>query len=317
MKRALALVTLLCFCAGVGAQTPSTPPPAQQPTPSTQQPGQQAAPGQQPPPLSQYTAAGPVSLSAEPHHRLVLQNNFVHVYNVSVPPLDATLLHTHDLPYLYVTLDPSEITDAVVGQPEIHMTLQDGETRYNPGHFTHLVRTDSGLAFHNITVELPHNQGTARNLCKEVLPGQPTNCPQESASEKKSPPEANESPRAAAKRRSAEARESANNASRETGDDEVPYFETDEVRVDLRKVSSGRDYIEQAPQMHALLVALTNANLDANLGGEHIQFLHGGDVLWMPAGVHRRVVDFLGTHSSFLLILFKDSGSGASGVPAP
>ena len=56
-----------------------------------------------------------------------------------------------------------------------------------------------------------------------------------------------------------------------------------------------------------MVVALTGANLDANLGGEHIQFLHGGDILWMPAGTARKVVDFLGTHSSFLLIAFKDS----------
>jgi hypothetical protein len=30
-------------------------------------------------------------------------------------------------------------------------------------------------------------------------------------------------------------------------------------------------------------------------------------VLWLPAGQHRRIVDFLGTRSSFLLISFKDS----------
>ena len=36
----------------------------------------------------------------------------------------------------------------------------------------------------------------------------------------------------------------------------------------------------------------------------HLQFLHGGDVLWMAARISRRVVDFLGTHSSFLLISF-------------
>src|SRR5689334_19439930 len=47
---------------------------------------------------------GPVPISEEPHHRLVLQNDFTRVYDVTVPPLDTTLLHQHDLPYLYVTL---------------------------------------------------------------------------------------------------------------------------------------------------------------------------------------------------------------------
>jgi hypothetical protein len=118
-----------------------------------------------------------------------------------------------------------------------------------------------------------------------VIPGQPTECPQpqaasDSASGKRKPSEASEEP--------------------------VPYFETDEIRVDLYHVAGAKDYVDAAPKVHALLVALTDANLDANLGGEHISFLHGGDVLWMPAGQHRRIVDFLGTRSSFLLISFKD-----------
>lgn len=307
MQRALMFAAV---CALICAQTPLSAAGQQTPALSGQQPAvlsdgqpssgaqqptgpyrQQTSPvGQSPPPLASQVPGAPttpVPITAEPHHRLVLQNDFVHVYNVGVPPLDATLLHQHDLAYLYVTLGQAEIVNAVVGQPQVNLELQDGETHYNPGHFAHLVRTDSGLAFHNITIELVHNQGTAHNLCKEVLPGQPSDCPLESASGKK--------------------------PSAEAADDVVPYFETDEVRVELRKVSSGRDYVEEAPKMHALLVALTNANLDANLGGEHIQFLHGGDVLWMPAGTHRRVMDFLGTHSSFLLISFKVSG----GDPGP
>src|SRR6202035_1107164 len=91
--------------------------------------------------------------------------------------------------------------------------------------------------------------------------------------------------------------------------EDVPYFETDEVRVDLHKVSGGNDYVDAAPKVDALLVGLTNSNLDVNLGGEHIVFLHGGDVLWLPAGQPRRIVDFLGTHSAFILISFKDSAA--------
>jgi hypothetical protein len=220
----------------------------------------------------------------------VLQNDFTKVYNVMVSPLDATLLHQHDHPYLYVTLGPADIVNAIVGKPELHQSLQDGETHYSPGSFAHIARTDSGMPFHNITIELIHPQGTAKNLCKEVLPGQPVECRQQQAAGN------------AAKGKK---------TSPESVDDDVPYFETDEIRVDLFKVSSGRDYVDPAPKVHSLLVALTDANLDANLGGEHISFLHGGDVLWLPAGQHRRIVDFLGTRSSFLLISFKDS------TPAP
>jgi hypothetical protein len=242
-------------------------------------------------PQNPIAPPGPVPISEEPHHRLVLQNDFTRVYNVMVPPLDTTLLHQHDHPYLYVTLGPADIINAIVGKPELHQILQDGETHYSPGSFAHIARTDAGMPFHNITIELLHPQGTAKNLCKEVLPGQSVDCPPpqqtagNTAKGKKTPPE--------------------------SADDDVPYFETDEIRVDLFKVSSGRDYVDPAPKVDALLVALTDVNLDANLGGEHLQFLHGGDVLWLPAGQHRRIVDFLGTRSSFLLISFKD------GAPAP
>src|ERR1700738_525130 len=258
-----AMMLWVLLCAALRAQAPGSNFPLQNPT----------------------APPGPVPINEEPHHRLVLQNDFTHVYNVMVPPLDATLLHQHDLPYLYVTLGPADIVNAIVGKPELHQILHDGETHYTPGKFAHVARTDTGLPFHNITIELVRPQGTTKNICKDVIPGQPTDCPQPQAA----------STGASGKRKPSEAAE-----------EPVPYFETDEIRVDLYQVAGAKDYVDAAPKVHALLVALSNANLDANLGGEHISFLHGGDVLWMPAGQHRRIVDFLGTNSSFLLISFKD-----------
>jgi hypothetical protein len=268
MKPALALVCMMWTCGATRAQAPVLSLPQQYPT----------------------APPGPVAIGEEPHHRLVLQNDFTRVYTVMVPPLDSTLLHQHDFPYLYVTLGPADIVNAIPGKPEVHETLQDGETHFSPGHFAHFARTDSGMPFHNITIELLHPQGTAKNLCKNVLAGQPLECQQQVA---------------------ASIAKGKRNAPEPAADDDVPYFETDEVRVDLFKVSSGRDYVDATPKTSALLVALTDANLDVNLGGEHLQFLHVGDVAWLAAGQDRRVVDFLGTRSSFLLISFKDS------APAP
>jgi hypothetical protein len=54
---------------------------------------------------------------------------------------------------------------------------------------------------------------------------------------------------------------------------------------------------------------MSNANLEVSLGGEHAAFLHEADVLWLPVGTSRKVVDLLGTKSKFLLITFKDSGA--------
>jgi len=271
MKPALILLCFLFLSSNVQAQAPSSAPPQQ----------------------NSITPLGPVPIGEEPHHRLVLQNDFTHVYTVMVPPLDATLLHQHDFPYLYVVLGPADIINAIVGKPELHQTLQDGEMHYSPGHFAHIARTDSGIPFRNITIELNHPQGTLKNLCKDVLAGQPLDCPP---------------PQAAADADKSIAR-GKKPAPPEPATDDVPYFESDEVRAELHKVSSGRDYVDAAPKTHALLVALTDANLDVNLGGEHLQFLHAGDVLWLPSGQHRRVVDFLGTRSGFFLISFKDGAA--------
>jgi hypothetical protein len=277
MKSALALICVAFCCAAVRAQAPDTNPTQQAPSPSL--------------PLQNPTAPqGPVPITEEPHHRLVLQNDFTHVYNVTVPPLDTTLLHQHDLPYLFVVLGPADINNNITGKGELHQVLADGEVHYSPGHFSHIVRTDSGMAFHNVTVELVRPQGTPKNLCKDVLQGAPLNCPD--------PAPAPASPATKGKK-------AAPKVSQQDRDD-VPYFETDEIRVDLHRVSSGDDYVDATPKTDALLIGLTNANLDANLGGEHIQFLHGGDVMWLPAGQRRRIVDFLGTHSGFLLVSFKD-----------
>jgi hypothetical protein len=287
MKPALVLVYIFLCCSGTYAQTTGSTP-QQTATPSPPQASPSYLPMQNP-----TAPQGPVAISDEPHHRLVLQNDFVRVYNVMVPPLDFTLVHKHDLPYLYVVLGPADIINVITGKPELHQVLQDGETHYSPGHFTHLVRTDSGVPFHNITVELARPQGTPKNLCKEVLAGAPLGCPEKKTS---------------AEGKSKTARDQMEPAA--TPND-IPYFETDEVLLDLHKVSGGNDYVDASPKFDALLIALTNANLDANLAGEHIQFLHGGDVLWLPAGQRRHIVDFLGTHSSFLLITVKDSS------PAP
>src|SRR5712664_4855951 len=157
MKPVLVLICALLCCCATRAQAPASNLPQQNPTAPT----------------------GPVPISEEPHHRLVLQNGFIHVYSVMVRPLDTTLLHQHDLPYLYLTLGPAEIINAIVGKPELHQVLQDGETHYSPGHFAHIARTDSGMPFQNVTIELVRPQGTTKNLCKDVLPGAPLNCPEQ------------------------------------------------------------------------------------------------------------------------------------------
>jgi hypothetical protein len=283
MRSALCLTCALLLSRGASAQAQSSTRAIQNPSAlagATQNSGSQDALAAEAKAVQQEV----VPISAEPHHRLILQNDYAHVYSVSVPPLDATRLHRHDLPYLAVSLVATNIANDVTGKAEVHMVLEDGQVTYSAGGFSHVVRTDAGTAFSNITVELAKPQGTARNLCKHIVVGPLGECPQQTVATGKK-------------------------AASETSDDIIPYFETEEVRVEVVQVTGGHDYVDASPKLNALLVAMSNANLDANLGGEHASFLHDGDILWMPAGVHRRVMDFLGTRSTFLLIWFKDSAA--------
>jgi hypothetical protein len=235
---------------------------------------------------SPIKAEGAVPVRAEPHHVLVFQNDYVRVYNVMLPPLDATLLHQHDLPYIYLTLGTTDVINAVAGKPEAHLTLEDGSTRYTAGGFAHIARTDAGIQFHNVTAELAHPQASPRNLGDKSGDRPLGGCPQRAAGAKQN--------------------------------DQVPFeqvvacFESDEVRLDMVTIEGGKDYEEAAPRAATLLIAMSNANLEVSLGGEHAAFLHEADVLWLPAGTSHKVVDLLGTKSKFVLITFKDSGGAAA-----
>src|SRR6202030_161008 len=91
MKPALALICMALCCSAMCAQALNNYQVPQAPAPNL-------------PPQNSTAPQGPVPISEEPHHRLVLQNDFARVYNVTVPPLDTTFLHQHDVPYIYVTL---------------------------------------------------------------------------------------------------------------------------------------------------------------------------------------------------------------------
>src|SRR6266446_9356388 len=108
-----------------------------------------------------------VPIPKEPHHHLVLENEYVRVFRVSVPAHEATLLHQHDVPYLYISLAPADVINAVQGRPEARIVMADGQLSYSPGHSAHIARTDSDIPFNNVTIELLRPQGEPRNICEK------------------------------------------------------------------------------------------------------------------------------------------------------
>ena len=95
-----------------------------------------------------------VEITAEPHHHLALQNQYVRVFKVEVAAHEATLMHRHQYDYIFVTLGASQVENDVAGKLPVTLKLQDGETRFLPGGFAHIAKDLSDQPFRNITVEL-------------------------------------------------------------------------------------------------------------------------------------------------------------------
>jgi quercetin dioxygenase-like cupin family protein len=96
----------------------------------------------------------PVEITSEPSHHLVLQNEFVRVFDVTVAPKATTLVHKHNHDYLFVTLGDSDVVSERPGEKPVALQLKDGEVRYTPGNFAHAAINKSDRPFHNITIEL-------------------------------------------------------------------------------------------------------------------------------------------------------------------
>lgn len=95
-----------------------------------------------------------VEITAEPFHHLVLENQYVRVFRVEVPPKRPTLLHRHRNDYIFVTLGASEVSNQVEGKPAVTLKLADGETRMVEGGFAHVATNLAAAPFRNLTIEI-------------------------------------------------------------------------------------------------------------------------------------------------------------------
>jgi len=95
-----------------------------------------------------------VEITAEPSHHLVLENEHVRVFSVSVAPHAATLMHRHGHDYFFVTLGDARISNEVEGKEPVEAMLSDGATRFTPGNFAHIARNLADTPFRNVTIEL-------------------------------------------------------------------------------------------------------------------------------------------------------------------
>ncbi len=208
-------------------------------------------------------AQAPAILTAEePHHHLVLENSYVRALRVSIPTGDATLLHEHGVPYVYVSLGPADFANAVAGKPEVRVKLTDGQVGYSRGGFAHLVRADAGIPFNNVTVELLRPQGEPRNICQKVVDGPLNDC---SSDFSKLPADSPLPALAAAMK-------------------VTRLFETNDFVITSFSFALKQNYSESGLQHPRLLIVGEDSQLQVEIPGEASRSLHSGDVLWIDAG---------------------------------
>jgi quercetin dioxygenase-like cupin family protein len=104
--------------------------------------------------------ASEVEITAEPSHHLVIDNEYVRVFQVEVAPHASTLMHRHRHDYIFITLGNSHIANQIEGNAPAEVELDDGETRFVTGNFAHIARNLSDKPFRNVTIELLQNRSS-------------------------------------------------------------------------------------------------------------------------------------------------------------
>jgi hypothetical protein len=220
-----------------------------------------------------------VPIPHEPHHHLVLENDYVRVFHVSVPPHESTLLHQHDVPYLYVSLGPADVINAVLDKPEVRLVMADGQLGYSPGHFVHIARNESDAPFNNVTIELLKPQGKLKNICAQVAPG------------------AEEVPC------------SKLNTEKRNGVAYAPQFETDVTTALLAQLDPDTEQTTITPYSGTLFVLLSGTGIQTVVKGNPVDTLAVGDVLWLLAGSNTTFSNPSQKAWSYLTLAFQGSES--------
>lgn len=177
---------------------------------------------------------GGVPLTSEAHHHLVFSSPEVRAFYVVIRPGDHTLIHRHDVDYVWVGLGEGKVVNKALNKPEIHLASKDAALHFTRGPLVHAARNEGDTPYRNVTVELLQQQDNPRNLCEEVLEGKGTNCIAATPG-----------------------------LFKESKDVSVqPLFETDEIRFDLVTLGQSGQVIINGSQIPPVIIALerTEAN---------------------------------------------------------
>ena len=197
-----------------------------------------------------------IPLKSEPHHHLVLHNDFVNVYSVQVQPSDSVLLHKHEFDAIGIILNDAEITVSGPGKPDSHQKVVGGQLRLQQIGYVHSTVIDGDTIYWNVTVELLLPQQERRNICASVVPAQPLNCP-------------SVLPDGAAL-------------------SEQPQFETNQTKVNLIRLKPQKSVTLDASAQSRLVVVLDDTAIVSDTNSAP-KTLRSGDILWLDGNSQGKI----------------------------
>jgi hypothetical protein len=101
----------------------------------------------------------PIPVREEPRHHVVLQNQYLRLLDVWLPPDDTTFFHIHEIPSLFVILSKTVTASQVKGEDWVQgaFTSEAGHAWYNDfknGPLIHRVCNIDTIPFHVMDIEI-------------------------------------------------------------------------------------------------------------------------------------------------------------------
>jgi quercetin dioxygenase-like cupin family protein len=113
----------------------------------------------------------PVEISGEAHHHPKFENEFVRIWDVTVPAGEATLWHVHRNDNVVVTLGDASLRIENATATATEAQWKFGEVRFAKATYVHRAMNVGTTPFHNLTIELlksPAFLADLSNLPKEA-----------------------------------------------------------------------------------------------------------------------------------------------------
>lgn len=102
---------------------------------------------------SSYDCSQVVDIADEPHHHLVIANQYVRAFAVEIPPHTRTFCHRHPNEYLLYVAQGGEIISAARDEEPKRLSYAAGECELSKAGLVHVVENLGDAAFRNVVVE--------------------------------------------------------------------------------------------------------------------------------------------------------------------